>query len=231
MPNVELRGVTLGFGKGPGRTLALDGIDLSLNSGMFTVISGPSGSGKTSLLATVGAMLSPDSGSVVFDGMDIASLDGKARSTFRREKIGYVFQLFRLMPALNAEQNIRLSLELRRMNSDRRLALEALDLVGLSAKAHLRPSQLSGGEQQRVAIARAIAHRPPILLADEPTASLDTANGLQVTKLLAELTGQRDRIIVVVTHDPRVLSFAQRNIQMQDGRIAKDGTCPTQPDS
>jgi putative ABC transport system ATP-binding protein len=224
VPSVELRGVTLGFGKGPARTLALDGVDLSLNSGMFTVISGPSGSGKTSLLATVGALLSPDSGSVVFDGIDITGLSGKERSAFRREKIGYVFQLFRLMPTLNAEQNVRLSLELRRMDGGRRRALEALETVGLSNKAHLRPSQLSGGEQQRVAVARAIAHRPPILLADEPTASLDTVNGLHVIGLLAELAGQRDRIVVAVTHDPRVLSFAQRNIQMQDGKIAKDET-------
>jgi putative ABC transport system ATP-binding protein len=216
-----LRDVTLGFGKGATRALALDNVGLSLNSGLFTVISGPSGSGKTSLLASLGGLITPDSGRIVVDGTNIVALDSKARSTFRREKTGYVFQLFRLMPALSAEQNVRLSLEVRRIGNDRTRALDALDMVGLSAKAHLRPDQLSGGEQQRVAIARAVAHRPMILLADEPTASLDTANGMQVTKLLMELAEARDRIVIAVTHDPRVMSFAHRNVQMQDGKIVR----------
>ncbi len=221
MPSVELCDVNLGFGKGETRTLALDAVSLTLNSGLFTVISGPSGSGKTSLLASLGGIISPDSGSIFVDGTDIVALDGNARSTFRREKTGYVFQLFRLMPALSAEQNVRLSLEVRRIGNDRKRALDALDMVGMSAKAHLRPNQMSGGEQQRVAIARAVAHRPMILLADEPTASLDTANGLQVTKLLMELAEGQDRIVVAVTHDPRVMSFAHRNVQMQDGKIVR----------
>lgn len=221
MPSVELRDVTLGFGKGATRTLALDNINLNLGGGSFTVISGPSGSGKTSLLAALGAIIAPDNGRIVVDGTDIVALGSKARSTFRREKTGYVFQLFRLMPALSAEQNVRLSLEVRRISDERRRALEALDMVGLSTKVHLRPSQMSGGEQQRVAIARAVAHRPMILLADEPTASLDTANGLQVTQLLMNLAAERDRIVIVVTHDPRVISFAQRNVQMQDGKITR----------
>lgn len=201
--------------------MALDAVSLTLNSGLFTVISGPSGSGKTSLLASLGGIISPDSGRIFVDGTDIVALDGNARSTFRREKTGYVFQLFRLMPALSAEQNVRLSLEVRRIGNDRKRALDALDMVGMSAKAHLRPNQMSGGEQQRVAIARAVAHRPMILLADEPTASLDTANGLQVTKLLMELAEGQDRIVVAVTHDPRVMSFAHRNVQMQDGKIVR----------
>ena len=228
MPSIELRDVTLGFGSGPSRILALDGIDLDLESGVFTVISGPSGSGKTSLLSVVGAMLAPERGSVIFDGRNIVTLGNKGLSAFRREKIGYVFQLFRLMPALNAEQNVRLSLEIRRMDNERRRALEALDTVGLAGKAHLHPDQLSGGEKQRVAIARAIAHRPAILLADEPTASLDTANGLQVTKLLAELAADSNRVVVVVTHDPRLLPFARRNIQLQDGSVAEDVLCSQQ---
>lgn len=221
MPDVELRGLTLGFGKGATRALALDNVGLDLAGGMFTVISGPSGSGKTSLLASLGGIITPDSGSIVVDGTDIVALDSKARATFRREKTGYVFQLFRLMPALNAEQNIRLSLEVRRIGNDRQRAREALEMVGLSKKAHLHPGEMSGGEQQRVAIARAVAHRPKILLADEPTASLDTANGLQVTKLLMELAEGQDRIVVAVTHDPRVMSFAHRNVQMQDGKITR----------
>jgi putative ABC transport system ATP-binding protein len=221
VPKVELHDVTLGFGKGATRALALDRVSVSLDAGPFTVISGPSGSGKTSLLASLGGIITPDSGRIIVDGTDIMALDSKARSTFRREKTGYVFQLFRLMPALNAEQNIRLSLEVRRIRNDRQRALEALEMVGMLSKAHLRPNQMSGGEQQRVAIARAVAHRPMILLADEPTASLDTANGVQVTKLLMELAEGHERIVVAVTHDPRVMSFAQRNIQMQDGNITR----------
>lgn len=221
MPRVEVRDVSLGFGKGATRALALNNVGLALDGGLFTVISGPSGSGKTSLLASLGGIVTPDTGSIVVDGVDIMTLDGKARSAFRREKTGYVFQLFRLMPALNAEQNVRLSLEVRRVGNDRRRALDALDMVGMSAKAHLRPGEMSGGEQQRVAIARAIAHRPRIVLADEPTASLDTANGMQVTKLLMALAGEQDRIVVAVTHDPRVMSLAQRNVQMQDGKIVR----------
>jgi putative ABC transport system ATP-binding protein len=225
VPSVDIRDVSLGFGSGPARARALNCINLSLQSGIFTVVSGPSGSGKTSLLSVLGAMLSPDRGSVNVDGTDIAAFGSVDRSTFRREKIGYVFQLFRLMPALNAEENIMLSLELRRQDGDRRRALESLDLVGLADKAHLRPRQMSGGEQQRVAIARAIAHRPVILLADEPTASLDSANGLKVTKLLAKLAEDTTRIVVVVTHDPRVLPFAHRIVSLEDGRIAADELC------
>jgi putative ABC transport system ATP-binding protein len=221
VPSVEVRDVSLGFGKGATRALALDNVGLALDSGLFTVISGPSGSGKTSLLASLGGIVTPDTGCIFVDGVDIMVLDGKARAAFRREKTGYIFQLFRLMPALNAEQNVRLSLEVRRIENDRRRALEALDMVGMSAKAHLRPGEMSGGEQQRVAIARAIAHRPKIVLADEPTASLDTANGLQVTKLLMDLAKDQDRIVVAVTHDPRVMSFALRNVQMQDGKIVR----------
>lgn len=221
MPSVELRDVSLGFGKGATRALALNNVGLALDGGLFTVISGPSGSGKTSLLASLGGIVTPDTGRILVDGVDIMALDIKARAAFRREKTGYVFQLFRLMPALNAEQNVRLSLEVRRIGNDRRRALDALDMVGMSAKAHLRPGEMSGGEQQRVAIARAIAHRPKIVLADEPTASLDTANGLQVTKLLMGLAEEQDRIVVAVTHDPRVMSFAQRNMQMQDGKVVR----------
>ena len=219
MRSLQIKGVTLGFGSGPARTMALDSIDLTLQGGMLTVVAGPSGSGKTSLLSVLGAILSPDSGSVVMEGVDVASLNGSSRARFRREIVGYVFQSFRLMTALTAEENIRLSLEIRRIDDRVRRAHDALDLVGLSSKRHLRPNEMSGGEKQRVAIARAIAHQPILLLADEPTASLDTANGLQVTKLLAELASDPDRIVVVVTHDPRLLPFGERIIQLQDGVV------------
>jgi len=223
--NVELRAVTLGFGSGAARMTALNGVDLILKPGLFTVISGPSGSGKTSLISVLGAMLAPDSGSVLVEDRDITKLAPDRRSAFRREKVGYIFQSFRLMPALNAEENIRLSLELRRLPKERQRALAALDMVGLAAKAHLRPDQMSHGEKQRVAVARAIAHGPVMVLADEPTASLDAANGAQVTQLLADIARDNERIVAVVTHDPRILPVAQRIVRLEDGRIAGDQLC------
>jgi putative ABC transport system ATP-binding protein len=223
--NVEVRAVSVGFGSGAGRTLALKGIDLTLSPGIFTVISGPSGSGKTSLISILGAMIKPDSGSVLVEDQDITKFPADRRTAFRREKIGYIFQSFRLMPALNAEENVRLSLEIRRVRNPRRRSLSALDLVGLSAKTHLRPDQMSHGEKQRVAVARAIAHSPMIVLADEPTASLDAENGAQITKLLADLARDPERIVAVVTHDPRILPVAQRVVRLADGRIVGDELC------
>ena len=225
MHNVELRAVTLGFGSGAARMTALNGVDLILKPGLFTVISGPSGSGKTSLISVLGAMLAPDSGSVLVEDRDITKLAPDRRSAFRREKVGYIFQSFRLMPALNAEENIRLSLEIRRLHKGRQRALAALDMVGLAAKAHLMPDQMSHGEKQRVAVARAIAHGPVMVLADEPTASLDAANGAQVTQLLADIARDNERIVAVVTHDPRILPVAQRIVRLEDGRIAGDQLC------
>jgi putative ABC transport system ATP-binding protein len=223
--DIELRAVTLSFGSGAERTTALDDIAVVLEPGVFTIICGPSGSGKTSLISVLGAMIAPDTGSVVFEGSDIASLAPDRRSTFRREKIGYVFQSFRLMAALSAEENIRLSLEIRRIDKPRRRALDALDIVGLAAKAHLRPDQMSHGEKQRVAVARAIAHDPPIVLADEPTASLDATNGAQVTRLLADIARNSKRVVAVVTHDPRILPAGRRIIRLEDGRIVGDQQC------
>ena len=225
MPDVELHAVSLGFGSGAARMAVLSAVDLTLGPGTFTVISGPSGSGKTSLISVLGAMITPDSGSVLFEGTDITRLAPDHRSTFRREKVGYIFQSFRLMPALSAEENIRLSLEIRRVDSSRQRALHALETVGLAAKAHLRPDQMSHGEKQRVAVARAIAHRPTIVLADEPTASLDAANGAQVTALLAEIARDSGRIVAVVTHDPRILPLAERVVRLEDGHIVGGQPC------
>jgi putative ABC transport system ATP-binding protein len=223
--NVELRAVSLSFGSGAARMTALDSVDLDLEPGIFTLISGPSGSGKTSLISVIGAMIAPDSGSVLFEDSDIAKLAPDRRSAFRREKIGYIFQSFRLMAALSAAENIRLSLEIRRVDRARQRALAALEVVGLAAKAHLRPGQMSHGEKQRVAVARAIAHGPAIVLADEPTASLDAANGAQVTQLLADIARGSERVVAVVTHDPRILPAAQRIIRLEDGRIVGDERC------
>jgi putative ABC transport system ATP-binding protein len=225
VPEVELRGVSLGFGSGAARVSALADIDLTLKPGLFTVIAGPSGSGKTSLISIISAMLLPDGGSVLIDDKDITRLTPARRSAFRREKIGYIFQSFRLMPALNAAENIHLSLELRRCDRVRERASHALDIVGLAAKARLLPDQMSHGEKQRVAVARAIAHQPMIVLADEPTASLDAAAGVQITRLLQTIAVDSQRIMAVVTHDPRVLPLANRVIELEDGRIKGDRLC------
>jgi putative ABC transport system ATP-binding protein len=205
--------------------MAINDVDLTLKSGLFNVIAGPSGSGKTSLISVIGAMIGPDRGSVLIENMDIAGFAADRRSAFRRDKIGYIFQSFRLMTALNAEENIRLSLEIRRVANAQERARNALDIVGLGAKGHLTADQLSHGEKQRVAVARAIAHNPAIVLADEPTASLDATNGAQVTQLLADIASSDERIVVVVTHDPRILPMAQRIIRLEDGRVVGDERC------
>jgi putative ABC transport system ATP-binding protein len=214
--------VKLAFGKGQARTMALAGVDLTLEPGIFTIITGPSGSGKTSLLSIIGSLIRPDSGRVVVDGLDIAAMSDSGRAAFRREKIGFVFQSFRLLPALSAEENIRMSLSMRGLGDDRRKARSALATVGLGGKAHLLPDALSGGEKQRVAVARALAHDPPFLLADEPTSSLDKASGLQVVQLLSDTLVALSRVLVVVTHDERVMPFAKRVVAMEDGKVVAD---------
>jgi putative ABC transport system ATP-binding protein len=220
--SVEMRDVTLGFGTGAETSLVLKTISLSLSSGRLTVISGPSGSGKTSLISIIGAMITPDSGEVLVDGTNISKLTEEGRASFRREKIGYVFQSFRLMAALSAEENISLSLELRRTDRRRQRCEAALETVGLGAKAKLKPHQMSHGEKQRIAIARAIAHNPAVVLADEPTASLDAVNGAQVTGLFSDIARDPNRTVAIVTHDPRVIPIAQRVIRLEDGRIVGD---------
>jgi putative ABC transport system ATP-binding protein len=220
--SVEMRDVTLGFGTGAETSLVLKQISLSLSSGRLTVISGPSGSGKTSLISIMGAMITPDGGEVIVDGTNITKLTERERASFRREKIGYVFQSFRLMAALSAEENISLSLELRKADRRRQRCEAALEIVGLAAKGKLKPHQMSHGEKQRVAIARAIAHTPAVVLADEPTASLDAANGAQVTNLFLSIARDPYRTVAIVTHDPRVIPLAQRVIRLEDGRIVGD---------
>jgi len=220
--SVEMRDVTLGYGRGVEARPVLKHISVKLLPGKFTVISGPSGSGKTSLISILGAMIAPDSGDVIVDGINVTRLSEGQRSNFRREKIGYIFQSFRLMPALSAEENIVLSLEVRKTDRRQERCRAALEIVGLAEKGGLKPHQMSHGEKQRVAVARAIAYAPAIVLADEPTASLDAVNGMQVTNLLSEIARDPRRTVAVVTHDPRVIPLAQRVITLEDGRIAGD---------
>jgi putative ABC transport system ATP-binding protein len=217
-------GVTLTYGIGTAAIRALNEVSLQFTPGRLVLVMGPSGSGKTSLLSVLGCMLVPDRGDVAVNGQLVRSLDETGRADLRRVNIGYVFQAFRLFRALSAQENLLLALDLvdERGATARARALQALESVGMAAKAALKPAQLSGGEKQRVAIARALINDPPIVLADEPTASLDWQSGEQIARMLRQIAEQRRKAVVVVTHDPRMIPFGQRIIRMEDGRVMDD---------
>jgi putative ABC transport system ATP-binding protein len=222
VPRIEIRNLEIAYGAGAARTPALRGIDLMLEPNLLTLVMGPSGSGKTSLLTILGALARPDAGTVLVDGADLTAMSEEERVDFRRTQIGFIFQSFRLMNALTAEENVCMSLTMRGMPDARRLALSALDAVGLANKRSLRPKELSGGEKQRVAVARALAHRPTIVLADEPTASLDSVSGARVVELLRSAVSDQGRLVLIVTHDDRLVQTAQRIVRIEDGRVCKD---------
>jgi putative ABC transport system ATP-binding protein len=221
---IEANEIRMALGEGAGRIEALKGINLSLAGGELTLLMGPSGSGKTTLLSVLGCMLSPTSGSVNIRGRATTGLHAEALAQVRRENIGFVFQSYHLFPTLTAAENVRLSLDVRgdRCRDARAKANEALAIVGLAHKAGAFPRALSGGEQQRVAVARAIVGNPSLILADEPTAALDSENGQAVMTVLAELAKDPSRATFIVTHDPRIVPFADRILRIEDGRIVDD---------
>jgi putative ABC transport system ATP-binding protein len=198
---------------------ALRGIDLQVRKGELLAIMGPSGSGKSTLLHILGGVETPSSGQVLLEGVDLATLSDDQRTIIRRERMGFIFQSFNLLPAFTAEENVALPLELGGMASSEahRRAVDSLKLVGMSHRRDHVPSAMSGGEQQRVAIARALVVRPALLLADEPTGNLDSANGRQVTALLRRLASQDEQTIVMVTHDANVAAQADRLVRLRDG--------------
>jgi len=206
-------------------TRALDGVSLQFEQGEFAAVVGPSGSGKTTLLQIIGCLDKPDQGAVFIDNRDVTQLNANRRADLRRDVIGFIFQFFALVPVLDAYENVELPLLLSGVGAKERRerTLNLLDAVGLSDRIHHRPDQLSGGQQQRVAIARALVKRPLMVLADEPTANLDTANGEQAMEIMKRLNEQTGTAFIFATHDPRVMSFAQRTIRMVDGRIAENG--------
>jgi putative ABC transport system ATP-binding protein len=222
VPELAVRDIELAYGADESRVFALRGVTLALCPGQFTLLVGPSGSGKTSLLTVLGCIVSPDAGSVLLDGQEIMRFSEPQLAAARREKIGFVFQSYRLMESLNAMENIMLALEIRQLNNRRARAMEALEYLGLGSKCKLKAGHLSGGEKQRVAIARAIAPNPGILLADEPTAALDSDNGLKIAGLLRQIAEERDNIVVAVSHDERLKRFAHRTVHIQDGMIIRD---------
>jgi putative ABC transport system ATP-binding protein len=217
-----LSDVQLGFGVGEARVMALRRVHLMLPPGRLTVVTGPSGGGKTSLLSVIGALIQPDAGSVMVDGTELTALSAEALAEFRRQHVGFVFQAFRLMRALSAEENIWLSLSLRKVSDPAARARAVLDKVGLTRRRRLRPDSLSGGEKQRVAVARALAHDPDIFLADEPTASLDAENGAKIMAMIYDLARRPGRIAVMVSHDERVRAFADRIVHFVDGQVVEE---------
>jgi len=201
-------------------TLALDAVNLAVEQGEFVSVMGPSGCGKSTLLNLMGLLDEPTSGRLTFDGQAIDGYRDRSVARLRNEKVGFVFQEFHLINDLKVLDNVEIPLLYRRMSSGerRRLALAALDRVGLSSRVHHFPSQLSGGQQQRVAIARAIVGRPKLILADEPTGNLDSRMGEEVLGLLKELNVDEKATVVMVTHDPRLAEQTQRTIRIFDGR-------------
>lgn len=217
----ELRKV---FGEGHARVEALRGVNLRVSRGEMLAIMGRSGSGKSTLLSLLGGMEIPTGGHVLLEGQDLAALNDDQRTLMRRQRIGFIFQQFNLLPILTAEENVALPLELGGMPADqaRRRAAAMLDLVGMSARRDHVPSALSGGEQQRVAIARALVIEPAILLADEPTGNLDSVTGQRVVAMLRKLVDEREQTIVLVTHDAEVAALADRVVHLRDGLIEHD---------
>jgi putative ABC transport system ATP-binding protein len=225
IPVVVLEGVGKTYGKGQGAVAALDGFALSVPAGEFVSIVGPSGCGKSTVLNLVAGLDDPSHGRVLFDGRDLASMSERARSELRLRSIGFIFQSFNLLPRLTVERNVAWRLERigLRGHAVRQRTADILTQVGVAPAAWPRyPSELSGGEQQRVAAARAIATEPRLLLADEPTGNLDSANGRMILDLLRHLNVERRTSVVMVTHDPFAATYGHRTIEMQDGRIVRD---------
>lgn len=224
MEVAKVTNVTRLYKIGQMETRALNGVSLGINDGEFTALVGPSGSGKTTLLQLFGCLDQPTSGSVVINGKETTNLNRNQRADLRKETIGFVFQFFALIPTLTAYENVEMPLLLTGKSASERKqrVMELLNAVDLSDRAHHRPDQLSGGQQQRVAVARALATNPKMILADEPTANLDTTNGEQVMEIMKKLNKDTGVTFVFATHDPRVIKYASRVVTLEDGVIVKD---------
>jgi putative ABC transport system ATP-binding protein len=225
MEVTKVENVTRTYKIGQVETRALRGVSLSIESGEFTGLVGPSGSGKTTLLQLVGCLDQPTSGKVYVNGRDVSRLNRNQRADVRRGSIGFIFQFFALISTLTAYENVEMPLLLvgQSASERRERVTDLLEAVGLADRAHHRPDQLSGGEQQRVAIARALAPKPSLILADEPTANLDTPNGRQVMEIMTRLNQETGVTFVFATHDPRVIKYARRVITLRDGLVVANG--------
>ena len=224
MSVIKLQDVTRVYTIGEVETRALRGVSLAIDPGEFTALVGPSGSGKTTLLQLMGCLDRPTSGTVHINGQEVTNMGPNQRADLRMGTIGFVFQFFALIPGLTAYENVELPLLLMgaKAAERRERVNELLAAVGLSERAHHRPDQMSGGEQQRVAIGRALATRPVLVLADEPTANLDTENGNQVMEIMQRLNIDTKTTFVFATHDPRVIPFARRVVELRDGTVREN---------
>lgn len=221
---IESKNISRRFGSGDTEVIALDNISMEIEEGEFTAIIGPSGSGKTTLLQLIGGLDNPDSGSITLSGSNIAEMSGNQLSDFRRDHIGFIFQAYNLIPVLSAEENIEYIMLLQGIaTSERKKRVqEMLSIVGLDGLAERRPAQLSGGQQQRVAVARAMASNPDIILADEPTANLDSKTGIALLEVMRELNRAHNVTFVFSTHDEKIMDRATRLIHLSDGKIQRD---------
>jgi putative ABC transport system ATP-binding protein len=221
---IRAKGLSKVYREGAMELRALEEVDLEVRAGELTLLMGPSGSGKTTLLSILGCILRASEGKLEVLGRDVSAMSESELPRIRREGIGFVFQGFNLFPTLTAAENVALALDLRgiRAGEAKKRGEDLLAEVGMAQKARSFPADLSGGQKQRVAIARALAGDPPILLADEPTAALDSTSGRTVIELLKRLARVHGRAVVMVTHDPRVLSFGDRIIHLEDGRIVRE---------
>jgi putative ABC transport system ATP-binding protein len=225
MSLIKLRGLEKIYRQGKIEVPALRGIDMEIESGEFTTIFGPSGSGKTTLLNMIGCLDKSTAGEIIFDGHSINDLDSKKLAEVRRYNLGFIFQSYNLIPVLTAFENVEFAIRLIEKHSkkerrDRVMAL--LEEVGLGEMAHRRPNELSGGQKQRVAIARALIKEPKLVLADEPTANLDSETSKEVLELMKEMNEELNTTFIFSTHDPQVMDYARRLIEIKDGQINKD---------
>jgi putative ABC transport system ATP-binding protein len=220
---LEVRDVIKTFDSDSGPINAVDGVSFSVNNGEFVALVGPSGSGKTTMLSILAALLTPTSGQVLIDGQDLAQMVETQRVALRREKIGFTFQSNNLIPFLSALENVEFMLRLnKRLDKAGKIrSQELLSRLGLSDRLNNLPNQMSGGQQQRVAIARALIHAPTLVLADEPTASLDTERAFQVVETFSALIHENGRAGIMVTHDLRMVKYVDRVLQMRDGKLVK----------
>jgi putative ABC transport system ATP-binding protein len=227
-PVLVARDIVKELGQGAGLVRALKGVSVELYPGELTLLMGPSGSGKTTLLSILGCILTPTSGSLTLADQSTDGMSAEALADLRRRHVGFIFQGYNLFPTLSAEENVRLALDVRgERGADAIItAQRALHQVGLAHRMHAKPGQLSGGEKQRVAVARALASQPSLILADEPTAALDSANGQAVMSLLSEIAQGAEHAVLAVTHDPRTIPYADRILKIEDGVIVGEDRRP-----
>lgn len=218
---IKIKGLRKNYGKGEGVVQALRGVSLDIDKGEFACVWGASGSGKSTLLNMIGLIDVPDEGEIVFDGQDMLSLREDALAQYRSEKIGFVFQAFNLVPVLNAVENVMIPLQVSGMKTTEaeKKAQDILAEVGLADKFNKRPDEMSGGQKQRVAIARALVGNPELILADEPTANLDSVTSESIISLMKEINSTRNVTFIFSTHDPKLIDYASRNIYLSDGQI------------